>query len=986
MRSLTAPETSVLTGAIRRLVSKLEIKDAAGVYQDWVSYATDLSWSASVDQPIAEARISLRRDNGTTASLSPFRGDSTLNVGGSAIDSGRDIRISPATVARGSTPVAGDYKPLFLGKTARLDFGEPNMQVLARDQGGTLVRAQIKEESTFESEAGEPLEDVLQDLLDAWAPSVTLYTPVSPGFTVTSIKWGRGSLFEAMRTAVGEIGWDIRYLWDDGTSSFRLTLFEPDRTKTAPDWTYAKNRVQVRQLSIDPDSIRNNIDVSYLDAASGNRLTVNRNDPTSIARFGEQWMLIELADDNPISTDGEATALAEAALADLAWPIAEMSVEVPFFWPVELGDLIRFTANDVHMDDDIDLAVTGYSHSITTTQARTVIAVRGKPAGFYRHWLKPVERSPVEKENDLALKNFREISRSATHVTYGWERGAKVDTVFIYDSLVEEPLPSDPWPTASSTPSAILTAGTDTYDVLIPKAGFISVVQAEGRSTALKSGPARRVLVHAPPPVVNAVLDAFEFGTVIDLSLQVRATASAFPVTATVYEGSKTGLVLTVHEFLADGTITKTDDADLGGRAPPLEDKKFWYAKLVDVSGNEVWVQDSIAAPQKPIIDQIRQMPGSSKEFVDLYVKVTDPLGRGGTLKAWLNRAGSTSPDPTSPADYTIAIASTPEIIEPSDDWTPLGGGATVEALNEVRIHGGNGKQVFFEFVLANGVSSGIKNETLKTWLEIIGEDGELDSGAIKLASQFAASIQPPEIVAVLPFPMPHADYPVGRLVVRTTDGKLYRSTGTGWTAAVDGADIIANSIIAGKLAAGAISTSALFVAGVVDALAIDTNAVTAAKIAAGAITAGKIAAGEITADKMASLVGGGLTIDFSASGTDPVLDHAGFSLLANGDAVFAGEVQSEEFTAGIAHFHGQMHVGDNVSGPYLQVTSNQLTAWQTFGGTIDWQISVSGGDMNISAAGDINFASTVKLNGKVISEDVADSGGTGFRRLITPN
>lgn len=389
MRTRTAPENTILDAAVKAVTAvRVEIRDAGGVYQDWFSRLLSGSWGASIDQPIAEVRLSLIRDSGPTASLSPFRGDSTLNTGGAAIDAGRAIRISPATTAWGTAAVSGDFKLLFDGKIGPIEFAN-RMEIIGRDLGGFLVTRQIKEDSEIRDPAGIPLEDLIQDILTEWAPGITLYTPTSPGFMVTSQNWGKGSLFDAIRTAAGGIGWDIRYLWDDATSAFRLTLFEPERTKTDPDWTLSANRYfSITQLGINPDNIRNYIQISFLNSATGQRDTVFATDTVSVGRFEEQWMEIVEGDDSPINSATEAQALADAALADLAWPIAEKQVEMPFFWPVEIGDLIRFNANGVHSVDDMDLAVTGYQHRLERGVARTTLYVRGKPAGFYRDWIR----------------------------------------------------------------------------------------------------------------------------------------------------------------------------------------------------------------------------------------------------------------------------------------------------------------------------------------------------------------------------------------------------------------------------------------------------------------------------------------------------------------------------------------------------------------------------------------------------------------------
>lgn len=74
------------------------------------------------------------------------------------------------------------------------------------------------------------------------------------------------------------------------------------------------------------------------------------------------------------------------------------------------------------------------------------------------------------------------------------------------------------------------------------------------------------------------------------------------------------------------------------------------------------------------------------------------------------------------------------------------------------------------------------------------------DISSILQEASYAANLVPPLVVSSLPTTGNFA----GRMAFLTTDGKLYRYNG-GWTRAVDGADLIANSIIAGSFQAGAI-------------------------------------------------------------------------------------------------------------------------------------------------------------------------------------
>jgi hypothetical protein len=93
--------------------------------------------------------------------------------------------------------------------------------------------------------------------------------------------------------------------------------------------------------------------------------------------------------------------------------------------------------------------------------------------------------------------------------------------------------------------------------------------------------------------------------------------------------------------------------------------------------------------------------------------------------------------------------------------------------------------------------------------------------GTITNIDQFSAGLRPIRIVTALP-PLPNAEYKLGDLVLLTTDWKLYRLTLNGWTAAVDGADIMQGTIGAAQIVAGSI---------------------TGDRIAAGTIEAGRLAA-----------------------------------------------------------------------------------------------------------------------------------------------
>ena len=129
--------------------------------------------------------------------------------------------------------------------------------------------------------------------------------------------------------------------------------------------------------------------------------------------------------------------------------------------------------------------------------------------------------------------------------------------------------------------------------------------------------------------------------------------------------------------------------------------------------------------------------------------------------------------------------------------------------------------------------------------------DGELGEGL------FSDDLRPIERVSSLPT----TGLTQGRVVLLTTDNKLYRYTGNEWTsniAAVDvdgqisGNQIADDAITTTKITDDAI-TAPLIAANAVAADNIQSNAVTAAKITSGSISADKIASNAVTAAKLAA-------------------------------------------------------------------------------------------------------------------------------------
>jgi hypothetical protein len=253
---------------------------------------------------------------------------------------------------------------------------------------------------------GSPMADALHELFDAYDfgfnPSLVGQTNIfltvegDPAFQILGYKQPPGSRLEILRQIALQSGRDLRGRFGTGiygADVFVLTCYDPDRTKTTPDWTFDASRYyEVSSLRVSRNEVRNTIRST---PAGDRAAAVQVIDNPSVLLYGRGFM--ELSEEvwSHIDTAEEALALANFALADLKEPKATCEVPLPYFWPLELSDLVRFEANNIHHDTPLDLAVTGFTHTLSEDgDASTVIRTRGKPAAANREWR---YNPPIEK-------------------------------------------------------------------------------------------------------------------------------------------------------------------------------------------------------------------------------------------------------------------------------------------------------------------------------------------------------------------------------------------------------------------------------------------------------------------------------------------------------------------------------------------------------------------------------------------------------------
>lgn len=226
------------------------------------------------------------------------------------------------------------------------------------------------------------------------------------GWSVKSFKSGRDHLLPILRKLAQEIGWECRYRWNDNVSLHVLTMYEPDRAASAADWTHQPSMYGTpTKCSVSRADIRNWWEVTY--GRAGSRTSVQVENAASQAKYGFRPAMIAEASSSQIDTVTEATAMANAALSDTKEPTALISIPVPLFWPVMLGDMHKCVADDQRFDTDQTLAVTAFSHEFSHKGARTVLDLRGKPSGGSKRWLEiegraGVAPAPDHQQDDVA--------------------------------------------------------------------------------------------------------------------------------------------------------------------------------------------------------------------------------------------------------------------------------------------------------------------------------------------------------------------------------------------------------------------------------------------------------------------------------------------------------------------------------------------------------------------------------------------------------
>ena len=340
---------------------------------------------------------------------------------------------------------------------------------------------------------------------------------------------------------------------------------------------------------------------------------------------------------------------------------------------------------------------------------------------------------------------------------------------------------------------------------------------------------------------------------------------------------------------------------------------RYFWLKSVDFSGNKS-VQTSSVSGATAFVD----VPSFTTEVLDLFneagafgIQPVDSLPASGdfdgqivylttdsTMYVWLAATSEWSDEiytSSAVAGGSVTAASFASGIEPI---------SVVDTLPSPTGYTGPKTLVLTTDAKIYRYDSSVPEFT--TLIKAIDLDGALAD------VNFPTNLRPIEIVTSLPTTGNFA----GRQVFLTTDDKLYRHTGSAWTAAVATSDLsgtigtgqIADSAISAvKIADDAVTNAKIAVdaiqgdviaAGAITATKIGDNSISTAKIQANAITANEINAGTITATELAA--GSVTTAKLSASAVtaDKITSGAITAVKISSGAITSDKIEAGAITS----------------------------------------------------------------------------------------
>lgn len=241
-----------------------------------IDYTDKISISSDVDAPHTSATIELFRNVGMNSLAFHVEG-SLLNQNEAGaysplVELKRKIHVLAAYAPQGYIPVGYEFVSVFEGLIQSVD-PSGRVKIDAADKSIALFDVFIVDEATYENRPPVSMGAQIQTLIDdnrptggyrGWPTDEPVLRVVDdPGFTLNGYIQQQEPVREAARNLALQIGFDTRLKYDDTSGKWRFSLYSPDRTATAANWTItAAEQRAISTYVADSTQIRNSITVT----------------------------------------------------------------------------------------------------------------------------------------------------------------------------------------------------------------------------------------------------------------------------------------------------------------------------------------------------------------------------------------------------------------------------------------------------------------------------------------------------------------------------------------------------------------------------------------------------------------------------------------------------------------------------------------------------------------------------------------------------
>lgn len=234
--------------------------------------------------------------------------------------------------------------------------------------------------------------------------------------------------------------------WGTATAGAANTITDSSKSWTTNMWAGYKVRIVggtgiSQELTISSNTytaltVSSNWTVN---PASGSKYAIynSADSAATLEWYGQRFMEVTEGASSQIDTKTEARNMARAIYNDLSYPYTDLQIELDYFWPVELGDVYLFESNKEIFDNDLQLAVVGFTHNLSSTNNKTTLQLRGKPAGYKLGWfhmaaepgVAPVRKIPVTPSwpGSGYLTTGVEKASTYSYVKVKWNYNSELD-------------------------------------------------------------------------------------------------------------------------------------------------------------------------------------------------------------------------------------------------------------------------------------------------------------------------------------------------------------------------------------------------------------------------------------------------------------------------------------------------------------------------------------------------------------------------------